>query len=321
MLKKKTLENKEKYREFYKQHHDICIFSSPWWLDTLAGAENWDVILIEKNNNIIASFPFVYKKRAAVFKQISMPLLTQKLGPYILYDKNKITENKRISYEHEIYQSIIEQLPEFDIFNINFDQKYKNWLPFYWNNFLQTSRYSYQINNIKNHESVLKNFVTYKKQKIKKGIKKLNIKYDLSAEAFYGYFKKVVNERGEPVLFSEEIFCKLTKAIYENNAGRILYCTDSDDNIHAVNLTVWDNETAFYLIAMREQKYNTSGGTEFLVYETIKYVSQFVDVFDFEGSMMKGVEASYRFYGSTQTEYYSLSKVNNRLLKIYKALK
>ncbi len=41
---------------------------------------------------------------------------------------------------------------------------------------------------------------------------------------------------------------------------------------------------------MRKSDFKTSGGTEFLVDETIKYVSQFVDVFDFEGSMIKGVK-------------------------------
>jgi hypothetical protein len=98
-------------------------------------------------------------------------------------------------------------------------------------------------------------------------------------------------------------------------------CVDSQNNIHAINMVVWDNECAYYLLAMRKKEYNTSGGTELLVNEAIKYVSQFVDRFDFEGSMIKGVEESYRHYGAIQTEYYTISKMPNSTLKTYRALK
>jgi hypothetical protein len=72
---------------------------------------------------------------------------------------------------------------------------------------------------------------------------------------------------------------------------------------------------------MRKKDYNTSGGTEFLVDETIKYVSRFVDRFDFEGSMIKGVEESYRHYGACQVEYYEIKKCDNVLLRIKSAIK
>jgi len=55
-----------------------------------------------------------------------MPPLTQKLGPYILYNSNKKTENKIIEYEHEIYNNIISELPKCDSLLINFDWKNKN---------------------------------------------------------------------------------------------------------------------------------------------------------------------------------------------------
>ena len=101
----------------------------------------------------------------------------------------------------------------------------------------------------------------------------------------------------------------------------MFYCIDSENKIHAVALIVWDNTTAYYLIGMRKPEYANSGGTEFLISEMIKYVSQFVDVFDFEGSMIQGVEQSFRYYGTQQTEYYSITKVNNKLLKLYRALR
>lgn len=313
--------NKEKYIDFYNQHPDICIYSSPWWLDATAGEKNWDVILVEdKNLNIIASFPYANSRGRFGAKGISLPTLTQKLGPYIVYDPNKISEMKRIGYEHEVYTKIIEQLPKFNIFSINFDQKYKNWLPFYWAGFRQTTRYSYRILNIKEHSVVFNGYAKYKKQKIQKA-KNLCLKYDLDFNKFYDYFEETIKERGEKVSYSRELFVNLCKAVYEHDQGRIFYCEDETGNIHAVNLTVWDNEAAYYLVAMRKSDYKTSGGTEFLVDETIKYVSQFVDIFDFEGSMIKGVEESFRYYGANQTEYYSVYKENSKIRPLFRDIK
>lgn len=305
--------SKEKYAAFYNQHSDICIFSSPWWLDAVCGKDRWDVILVEKNGQIHASFPFYVHKSLRYGTRIGMPLLTQKMGPYIVYEKNLSSHTKKISYEHEIYEQIIDQLPEFRVFSVSFDQKYKNWLPFYWNGFRQQSNYSYQIHNIKDYESVRRGYTKSKKYEIPKAQKFLSLKYDLTADAFYDYFASVIQERGGKVSYTRELFTSVYNAVYEHDSGRCFYCEDRGGNIHAVNLTVWDKTSAYYLVAMRKKEFNTSGGTEFLVDETIKYVSQFVDTFDFEGSMVKGVEASYRNYGGEQTEYYNISK-DNRLL-------
>lgn len=310
-----VLNDKNIYLDFFEEHNDIPVFSSPWWLDAVCGKDGWDVILVkDKNDSIIASFPYVMN-RGRIYSSITMPPLTQKLGPYIVYDPNKISEMKKISFEHEIYFSIIEQLPKNDFLSINFDQKYKNWLPFYWAGYNQSSRYSYRISNIKDHDFVFGGYARYKKQKIQKA-KNLTLKYDLDFNKFYDYFEETIKERGEKVSYSRELFVNLCKAVYEHNQGRVFYCEDEDGNIHAENLTIWDKEAAYYLVAMRKSEYKTSGGTEFLVDETIKYVSQFVDIFDFEGSMIKGVEESYRYYGANQTEYYNISKENRILYPI-----
>lgn len=303
---------KERYIEFFSQHSDIPIFSTPWWLDAVCGADGWDVVLVEKNGQVIASFPFALHRKFGM-TSIGMPVLTQKLGPYIVYDKNKNSEMKKLGYEHEVYGKVIAQLPKFDSFIVNFDQAYKNWLSFYWAGFGQTTRYSYRIANIKDYAFVFGGYAKSKRQKIQKA-KNLTLKFDLDFNVFYDYFEAAVKERDEKVSYSRDLFVRLCTAVYEHNAGRIFYCEDEGGNIHAINLTVWDETVAYYLVAMRKGEYKTSGGTEFLVDETIKYVSQFVDIFDFEGSMIQGVEESFRWYGAHQTEYYSISK-DRRLIR------
>jgi hypothetical protein len=315
-----SLANKQRYIQFCEEHPDIPIFSRPWWLDAVCPGQ-WDVILIEKNGRIIASFPYYKANVRHIFTHIGMPPLTQKLGPYMVYDTNKITEDKRINYEHDIYNAIIDKLPTNDSFVVNFDWKYKNWLSFYWQGFRQTTKYTYILNNIKDHNYIEQKYAKSKKQPIQKAGKNLKFKCDLPKDVFYGYFADVIHERNENISFSKDLFNRLYDAVYDHCAGKTFYCDDEENNIHAINMIVWDMECAYYLLAMRKREYNTSGGTEFLVDETLKYVAQFVDCFDFEGSMIKGVEESYRRYGSYQTEYYQIFKCNNPILKILSGIR
>jgi hypothetical protein len=250
-----------------------------------------------------------------------MPPLTQKLGPYIVYDANKTTEYKKIGYEHEIYNAIIDALPKSDSFAINFDWKYKNWLPFYWRGFKQTTRYTYILDNVLDHNSILKNYHESKRKKINKVRNFVDLKTDLSKDSFYAYFDDVIRKRGEKVSFSKSLFYRLYDAIYKYNSGRVFYCTDHENNIHVINFAVWDKESAYSIIGTRKKEYNTSGATEFLFDQMIKYVSQFVNRFDFEGSMIKGVEESCRYYGAHQTEYYQIFKCNNPILKMIRGIR
>lgn len=317
--------NKEKYAQFCAEYPDIPIFSQPWWLDAVC-PNSWDVILIERNDKIVASFPYYYYKMKVAkgilkFAHIGMPQLTQKLGPYIVYGANILKESKKIQYEHEIYDAIIDKLPKYDSFGVNFDWKYKNWLPFYWKGFKQTTKYTYILDNIKDHDSLIKDYSRIKKRKLQISSGEFTIKYDLPKDVFYSFFSAVIHERDDSVRFSKSLFDHIYDAVYAQKAGKVFYCVDSKNNIQAINLTIWDKECAYYLIAMRYKKYNSSGGTEFLVNETIKYVSQFVNRFDFEGSMIKGVEESFRQYGTRQTEYYTIYRNNNPLLKIIRSIK
>jgi len=63
-------------------------------------------------------------------------------------------------------------------------------------------------------------------------------------------------------------------------------------------------------------KYGSNNSTKLLIWESIKYASQFVDKYDFEGSMLHGVERLYRSFGSKRTEYYELKKYKNKYFKV-----
>ncbi len=313
------MDNKEKYRVFCKTEKNIPIYSKDWWLDALCGEKNWDVVLSEKNNETIASLPFLVTSRKG-FKLLGMPGLNQSLGPYIKYPDGQ-SYDKKLSYEKKVMTELIVKLPKFDIFSQSFHYNVTNWLPFYWKGFSQTTKYTYVIEDLRNTEEVYNRFDRAKKKNIKKASKLVSIKYDLSAEEFYKNHKMTLAKQGQSIEYSFNCFQKLYNACYENNAGKTIYAIDSNNVMHAALFVVWDSESAYDLISTIDPDTRNSGAASLLIYEMIKFTSSFVKKFDFEGSMIESVENSFRQFGAIQKPYFKISRTDSKLIKTGRLLK
>jgi len=113
--------------------------------------EAWDVALVTKGEEIVASMPYVVKQQYGM-KFISQPSLTQTQGPWLRQTNAKYA--KRLSREKDLMQALISQLPRYDHFVQNWDHRQTNWLPFYWKGFSQTTRYTYRIEDLKNSDEI-----------------------------------------------------------------------------------------------------------------------------------------------------------------------
>lgn len=311
--------NKEKYRDFCKKEKNIPVFSKDWWLDSVCGEDNWDVVIVEKEQEILASLPY-NKTRKAIFDIITMPKLTQTMGVYIKYpDIQKY--DKKLSYEKDMMNKLIQQLPIVDMFSQNFHYSITNWLPFYWNGYEQTTRYTYVIEDLTDLERVFSNFSHSKRKNIKKAEKLVQIKFDISSKDFYENHKMTLAKQKSKIAYSYEQFSQMYNNTYKNNSGRTIYAIDSENNIHAALFVIWDNNSAYDLISTIDPDFRNSGAASLLIKEIIKYVSSKTNKFDFEGSMIEQVESSFRQFGAKQKPYFKISKTNSKLLKIEKTLK
>jgi hypothetical protein len=305
--------NIEKYREFCKVEENIPLFSKDWFLDSVCGVDNWDVALVEKGGEVVASMPY-YKKRKAIFNIITMPKHAQTMGVYIKYPENQKYE-KRLSYEKELMSGLIDQLPKVDYFNQSFHYSVTNWLPFYWRGYTQTTNYTYVIENLSNLESVFQNFNHAKRKNIKKAEKLLEVRFDLSAKEFYENHKMTLEKQNNKIAYSFDHFNRIYNSAYSHNAGRTIYAIDKDNNIHAGLFVIWDKNSAYDLISTIDPSFRNSGGASLLIREIIKFLSDKTDKFDFEGSMIESVEKSFRQFGAKQKPYFDISKIDSKILK------
>src|SRR5690554_1433257 len=150
--------SKGKYRNLCEVEHSIPIFSKDWWMDAVCGKENWDVLLVEKNNEIIAALPY-YLRKKYIYSYISQPKLTQTNGLWIKYPNNQKYSTK-LAYEKKVMGEIINQLESLgvDYYSQHFHHSITNWLPFYWSGYQQTTRYTYVIEQTDNIDLVFNGF-------------------------------------------------------------------------------------------------------------------------------------------------------------------
>jgi lipid II:glycine glycyltransferase (peptidoglycan interpeptide bridge formation enzyme) len=314
------IDNKKKYHKLCKKEITIPIFSRDWWMNAVCGEDSWDVVLVEESGQVIAALPYYIKKIGFSFIVITMPPLTQTMGPWLNYPK--FTNNyDRLEYEKKIFNELINQLPRFGFFDQNFHYSIQNWLPFYWKDFEQTTRYTYIIDDLTDLNSVFSNFSHAKRKNISKAEKIVDVKFDLSAEDFYENHKLTLKKQGKKISYSFSLFEKLYNSCYARNSGRTIYSTDKQGNIHSALFVIWYEKSAYDLISTIDPDFRNSGSATLLIREIIKYVSDKTEKFDFEGSMIEGVEQSFRQFGTVQKPYFNIQKVNSNSFRLLKAIR
>ncbi len=297
-------DNKKKYQHICDTNY-IPIFSQPWWLDCAAGPENWSVALVERGTNILAAMPYSQKSSLA-FRIYKMPELTPWHHIFIDYPAEQ-KETRRLAFEKEMLQNLLGQLPERRRFQQKYSYNLTNWLPFYWQGFHQTTRYSYVL-DLKNPKDLFNNFRSNIRREIRKAEKRLSvIQNDDVAEFFRLNQMTFQRQRSQPS-YSFELLQNLDRDCKNRQCRKIWFAVDDKGQKHAALYIVWDQLSAYYLMGGADPALRNSGASSLLMWNAIKSASLQQEKFDFEGSMIEPIERFFRSFGARQMPYFSITK-------------
>ncbi len=311
--------NKQKYREFCRTEKSVPIFSKDWWLDSVCGIDNWDVVLIEKGGNIFATMPYVLTKRLGV-ATIHQPILTQTIGIYFNYPA-KQKYYKKLSFEKEMIEKILKELPKFGRFSQSFDHVYTNLLPFHWAGFEINVKYTYVIEKI-TIEELEKNFETDIRRRRKKANNVgVEVYESEDIKKFYELNKRTFIRQSREIPYSFEFIEHLYSNCKENNACKMFFAKDKEGLVIAVNFLIHDERTVYYLMGGIDPNHKDLGAMDAVQFESIKFALESGRKFDFEGSMIESIEKYFRSFGAIQKPYYTISKNNSKLLKVRQLVK
>lgn len=292
------------------------LYVQPWWLDAVAPGE-WGETIITENEQVVARMPYVMKTRLG-FRLLVMPPLTQSLGPWIAPLQGKYAT--RLSREHELLSRLIEQLPEFDFFRQSFHSTFTNWLPFYWRDFSQTTRYTYVLPQIGDIQSLWANLRGNIRREIRKGEREVRVRESYDIDALMKLCQLTFSRQGLEMPFAKAVVQRIVAACRARNCCRILIAADTAGQVHSGLLVVWHEQCAYYLLGGSDPALRTSGAASLLMWRAIQLASEVSRSFDFEGSMLQPVERFFRGFGAKQRPYHRVTKINSRSIAIGLAL-
>ncbi|MBD3380382.1 MAG: GNAT family N-acetyltransferase [Candidatus Omnitrophica bacterium] len=306
--------DKDKYDLFCKEVKEVPVFSRNWWLDAVCGSGNWDVVLVERGEEIVAAMPFSLEKKFGL-KVSKMPPLTQTLGVWIKYPQGQKYAS-RLSYEKEIFTEIIEKMPKFDIFEQNFHYTVTNWLPFYWKGFSQTTRYTYIIEGLADLDYVFSEFKSNVRNKIRKAEKIVVPSEKVTLEEFYALNRKTFHRQKKKVPYGIDLLRRMDDALRKRGRRRVFGAIDEEGRLHSALYLIWDDTAAYVHMVGEDPGLRSSGAGILLLWEAIKFTANTLklEVFDFEGSMLEPVEEVRRAFGARQTPYFTISKIDLPLI-------
>lgn len=281
------------------------IFEQPWWLNTVA-KNQWKDLTIVENNEIIARWPIVSKKKI-LYRSITMPQLTQTLGIWIKPGHN--AELDTLSRLKQIISELLNKIPSASYFKVRLDSSFKYFLPFHWRGYSIKPLVTYKISDLGNLDQVFSNFDKSTKRKIISAGKKLAIKEDLDIDVLINMVNLTYQAQNRKSPIPTDLIRSIDKACKKKGAGKMLAAVDDSGNVHACTYFVYDENIFYYLIPGSDPQYKSSNSQSLIIWEAIKIASQLSREFDFEGSMIEGIENFFRQFGGKPTVYYQISKM------------
>lgn len=303
------MNKKEKYKLLCKEN-PIPLFSQWYWLDSVCGKDDWDVIILENGNEVLATIPYSISIDEFGNKVIQKIPLTQNNGAFIFYRKDIEKYETRLSFEMKVINLVIDEIEKLPIkkYRQYYHYNFTNWLPFYWRGYKQTTRYTYVIDKNKTIDEIYKGFDGQIRKALKKAEKSLEVKENLDSKIFYSLVEKTYSRQNIKIPFGYDTLKNIYKNLEENNSLKIFYAVDKEKNIHSAVLMGIDQESVYYLISGTDEKFRNSQALTLLIYQGILLAIKENKKFDFEGSMKKNIEIFFRKFGAEQKQYFDISK-------------
>lgn len=313
------MNNKKTYIEFCQNENELPIFMQPWWLDCICGKDNWDVSIVIKGGQVVAAMPYFFKKYL-MFKVITVPRLTYNMGPYLKYPK-KQKYFKRLSFEKENIEKLLQQFPSYDSLLHNLHYSFSNCHPFYWLGFQQEQFCTYIIEN-QPFSQVEKSFENDIRRRYKKALEHdFRVIESQDIEKFYYFNQETYKRQKLKTPYSYELIQELFNVTQQKSASKLLMVTDLQGSLVAASFIVFDALSVYYIMGTMNYQKKNIGAMELVLYTAIEFAMKTKRKFDFEGSAVASIERYFRSYGAKQQPFLRISKTNSKLLKIRELIK
>lgn len=286
----------------------IGVFGSKKWLAVYG--EQLELIGVYKDEHqLIGGFYFLKTKKYG-FNFVKLPPYTPHCGLFFISEsKNRSSIN---NFSKEVMQDICNYFTaqKSSLTILAFPSEIIDLQPFIWDKYKVIPNYTYRIDLNRTIEEIKSNFDTKNRNVINKAVKEeISVSENsISQEELYKFFKGSLRSVGANV-YEEEL-----KNIFLNFAdasNSFAMIAKKDDKFYGAVFCVYDKDNCYYLLGGVDKGSGIQGVNNLLIQKSIEKAKQLgCTTFDFEGSMLKGVEKFFRGFGPQLVPYYTVNKAS-----------
>lgn len=286
----------------------LGVFASQKWLSVYQDRLTM-VGIYKDERQLIGGFCFLKVKKFG-FDFIKLPPYTPHCCFFFISESKNNASKTTFAKEvlSEVCDYISAQKSALNI--IAFPSEVVDLQPFIWAKYKVIPNYTYRIDLNLNLEQITSNFDPKNRNVINKALKEnVTVSFNtLKKENLYTFFKNSLDTTGANVYTDEleNIFKRFSDD--DNSFSAEAW---KEDKCIGVVFCIYDKNTCYYLLGGIDKTSGVGGINNLLVLRSIeKAKEKGCKIFDFEGSMLKGVEKFFRSFGGELVPYYTVNKAS-----------
>lgn len=304
-MKIKEVQNKEEF--FILSEKLAGVFGSSAWLTSYGNNMKLIGIYSEDGEKLIGGF-FYYNSKKGGFSFMKLPPYTPHCGLFFKNEaKNAAARN---SFEKEVVTEVCNYIEsqKKSLIVLAFPPYVKDMQPFIWNKYKVVPNYTYRILLNKSIEEIVDSFDPKNRNVINKAIKEsVHVtETDRKQTDLFKYFSGTLKKAGANV-YEKELSGIFNK--FSNDSNSFSLSASKDNKLLGVVFCIYDSDKCYYILGGINKESEIKGINNLLILKSIEKAKELgCSVFDFEGSMLPGVEKFFRSFGPELIPYYTINK-------------
>lgn len=284
----------------------LGVFGSKKWLSVYG--ERLSIVGIYKDENqLIGGFYFLKTKKYG-FSFLKLPPYTPHCGLFFVSESKNRSSVSGFSKEvvTEVCNYITEQKSTLCV--LAFPSNIIDMQPFIWDKYKVVPNYTYRISLDKTIDDIKSHFDSKNRNVINKAVKEDVAVTEslLSKKELYHFFNSSLSTT-DANIYNQEL--ENIFNVFSDASNSFSMEARKDGKLLGVVFCVYDAINCYYLLGGVNKDSGIQGVNNLLVQKSIEKAKALgCTTFDFEGSMLKGVEKFFRSFGPELVPYYTVNK-------------
>ena len=313
MEKVTIVTSRTEYETFVaEQAETVPLYYHPWWLDAVTGgAKEWQPwCALSDDGRVLAVFPLYTPVRGVALS----PPYTQVGGIYFSPggeggEGSPQSQHGIFGQRRKITMAFVEAMPQFKYFEVPFPTSFTDWLPYYWQGYSSFVRYSYARRLPEDEKDLLASENRDIRHKISLA-KQLGYQYQEAStpEDLLRLSCTLYRKKGLARHFLSTLEHTVDVAM-SRGQGLLPTIYSKEGDLLAAGFTPYEGSTGYLIASASVGGKEHKAAPAYLIHSTMLALARcHLTHFDFEGSMLQGVEAVFRSFYGEQYPFYRISK-------------